>query len=277
VAHAGTPAQKTRWMPDIVAGRAITAVAVTETGAGSDVKGIRTAARRSGDYYVLNGTKMFITNGVHADVYFVAAKTSPDARPSQQISMFIVEKGTPGFRVSRALDKHGWRSSDTAELVLEDCRIPAENLLGKEGRGFYAIMSNFQNERTVIGAMAITAPPINANACRRLWPRGNNNSKAADRKSGSNTEFGRNQTETPISPPAKNSLTTPRSSTAFVVRKTAATSGNALSESGKSTSERYASCGATAASSAAIRAAPRGIKRAAIRKIKTTVTASQAI
>src|SRR6202035_6198472 len=69
--------------------------------------------------------------------------------------MFLVEKGTPGFRVSRALDKHGWRSSDTAELVFEDCRIPTENLLGKEGRGFYAIMSNFQNERTVIGAMAM--------------------------------------------------------------------------------------------------------------------------
>jgi len=137
------------------AGRAITAVAVTEPDAGSDVKAIRTTARRHGDHYVLNGAKMFITNGVHADVYFVAAKSAPDARPSQAISMFIVEKGTPGFRVSRALDKHGWRSSDTAELVFEDCRIPAENLLGKEGRGFYAIMSNFQNERTVIGAMAM--------------------------------------------------------------------------------------------------------------------------
>src|SRR6476619_7594000 len=112
VANAGTPAQKARWMPQIVAGRA-----VTEPDAGSDVKGIRTTARRSGDHYVLNGTKMFITNGVHADVYFVAAKTSPSARPSQQIPMFIVEKGTPGFQVSRALDKHGWRSSDTAELA----------------------------------------------------------------------------------------------------------------------------------------------------------------
>ncbi|MEA2928021.1 MAG: acyl-CoA dehydrogenase, partial [Hyphomicrobiales bacterium] len=155
MAHAGTPAQKTRWMGDIVAGRAITAVAVTEPDAGSDVKAIRTTARRDGDHYVLNGAKMFITNGVHADLYFIAAKTSPDARPSQQISMLTVEKGTPGLRVSRALDKHGWRSSDTAELVFENCRIPAENLLGQEGRGFYAIMSNFQNERTVIGAMAM--------------------------------------------------------------------------------------------------------------------------
>jgi acyl-CoA dehydrogenase len=155
VANAGTPAQKARWMPEIIAGRAITAVAVTEPDAGSDVKGIRTTARRNGGHYVLNGSKMFITNGVHADVCFVAARSAPDARPSQQISMFVVEKGTPGFRVSRALDKHGWRSSDTAELVFDDCRIPAENLLGKEGRGFYAIMSNFQNERTVIGAMAM--------------------------------------------------------------------------------------------------------------------------
>src|ERR1043166_2773132 len=155
MANAGTAAQKARWMGEIVAGRAITAVAVTEPDAGSDVKGIRTTARRAGEHYVLNGSKMFITNGGHPAVYCVAAKSAPDARPSQAISMFIVEKGTPGFRVSRALDKHGWRSSDTAELVFEDCRIPAENLLGKEGRGFYAVMSNFQNERTVIGAMAM--------------------------------------------------------------------------------------------------------------------------
>jgi acyl-CoA dehydrogenase len=155
MANAGTEAQKKQWMPEIIAGRAITAVAVTEPDAGSDVKGIRTTARRDGDSYVLNGAKMFITNGVHADLYFVAAKTSPDARPSQQISIFMVPKGTPGFRVSRALDKHGWRSSDTAELVFEDCRVPAENMMGQEGRGFYAIMSNFQNERTVIGAMAM--------------------------------------------------------------------------------------------------------------------------
>jgi len=119
------------------------------------VKGIRTTARREGDHYVLNGAKMFITNGVHADLYCVAAKTDPQARPSQSVSIFVVEKGTPGFSVSRALDKHGWRSSDTAELSFVDCKVPAENLLGQEGRGFYAIMSNFQNERTVIGAMAM--------------------------------------------------------------------------------------------------------------------------
>ncbi|POR53429.1 acyl-CoA dehydrogenase family protein [Bosea psychrotolerans] len=153
--NAGSQAQRDTFMPDIIAGEKIVAVAVTEPDAGSDVKGIRTTARREGDHYVLNGAKMFITNGVHADLYCVAAKTDLAAKPSQSVSIFLVEKGTPGFRVSRALDKHGWRSSDTAELVFEDCHIPAENLLGQEGRGFYAIMSNFQNERTVIGAMAI--------------------------------------------------------------------------------------------------------------------------
>ena len=152
--NAGSKAQKDRFMPDIVAGKKIVAVAVTEPGAGSDVKGIRTTARRDGDHYVLNGTKMFITNGVHADLYCVAARTDASARPSQSVSIILVEKGTPGFRVSRALDKHGWRSSDTAELVFEDCRVPAENILGEEGRGFYSIMKNFQNERTMIAAMA---------------------------------------------------------------------------------------------------------------------------
>ena len=128
---------------------------VTEPDAGSDVKGIRTVARRDGDSYVLDGAKMFITNGVHGDLICVAAKTDRSGPPSRAISMFLVEKGTPGFTVSRALDKHGWRSSDTAELHFEACRIPAENRLGEEGRGFHAIMRNFQNERTVIGAMAM--------------------------------------------------------------------------------------------------------------------------
>ena len=153
--NAGSQALKDHFMPDVIAGKKIVAVGVTEPGAGSDVKGIRTTARRDGDSYVLNGAKMFITNGVHADLYCIAANTNPDMRPSQRISMLLVEKGTSGFRVGRALDKQGWRSSDTAELLFEDCRIPATNLLGEEGRGFYAIMRNFQNERIVIGAMAM--------------------------------------------------------------------------------------------------------------------------
>ena len=153
--RAGTEAQKDMWMPRIISGDVITAVAVTEPDAGSDVKGIRTFARRDGDGYVIDGAKMFITNGVHADLYFVAAKTDRDAAPSRSITMFMVEKGTPGFTVSRTLDKHGWRSSDTAELHFDGCRIPAGNRLGDEGKGFYAIMENFQNERTTIGAVAM--------------------------------------------------------------------------------------------------------------------------
>jgi acyl-CoA dehydrogenase len=155
VFNAGSEAQKEKWMPRVVSGEVITAVAVTEPDAGSDVKSIRTTARREGDAYVLDGAKMFITNGVHADLYCVAAKTERSAEPSRSVTMFLVEKGTPGFTVSPALDKHGWRSSDTAELGFSGCRIPAEDRLGEEGRGFYAIMKNFQNERTVIGAMAM--------------------------------------------------------------------------------------------------------------------------
>ena len=153
--RAGSEAQKDKWMPGIISGEVVTAVAVTEPDAGSDVKGIRTVARPDGDSYVLDGSKMFITNGVHADLYCVAAKTARSGPPSQSITMFLVEKGTPCFHVSRALDKHGWRSSDTAELHFNACRIPAQNTLGAEGRGFYAIMKNFQNERTVLGAMAM--------------------------------------------------------------------------------------------------------------------------
>jgi acyl-CoA dehydrogenase len=152
--NAGSPAQIERWMPGIVSGECISAVAVTEPDAGSDVKSIRTSARREGGEWVLNGAKMFITNGALADLYFVAAKTDP-AGGSRGLSMFIVEKGTPGFTVSRRLDKMGWRCSDTAELSFDNCRIPAENLLGEEHRGFYAIMRNFQNERIAIGAMAM--------------------------------------------------------------------------------------------------------------------------
>ena len=154
--RAGSPAQKQRFLPAIVRGEKITAIAVTEPDAGSDVAGLRTRAVRDGNNgWVLNGAKMFITNGVHADLYFVAARTDGQAKGSRGISIFIVEKGMPGFRVGRALDKMGWQSSDTAELVFEDCRVPAENLLGEENRGFYAIMQNFQNERLVVGAQSV--------------------------------------------------------------------------------------------------------------------------
>ena len=153
--HGGSKAQRDRYLRRVIAGELVTAVAVTEPDAGSDVASIRARARRDGDAWVLNGTKMFITNGVHGNLYFVAARTDPDDKGARGISMFIVEKGTPGFRVGRALKKQGWLSSDTAELVFEDCRIPGANLLGEENRGFYAIMRNFQTERIALGAMAI--------------------------------------------------------------------------------------------------------------------------
>jgi acyl-CoA dehydrogenase len=155
LANAGSAAQMRRWMPGIIAGTCITAVAVTEPDAGSDVAAIRTLARRDGDDYVLNGTKMFITNGVHADLVFVAARTDPAVKGTRGISIFAVERGTPGFSVGRALKKQGWLSSDTAELIFADCRVPAANRLGEEQAGFYAVMRNFQNERLVLGAMAI--------------------------------------------------------------------------------------------------------------------------
>ena len=153
--HAGSAAQLQRYLPGIVSGELISAVAVTEPDAGSDVAAIRTRAVRDGGDWVLNGTKMFITNGVHAEVVFVAARTDPHAKGSRALSIFIVEKGTPGLRVGRALNKQGWLASDTAELVFEDCRIPAGQLLGEENAGFYAVMNNFQAERRAIGAVAI--------------------------------------------------------------------------------------------------------------------------
>jgi len=150
--HAGNAAQKDKYLRPLAAGEKVCAVGITEPGAGSDVAGIRTRAVREGNDWVLNGTKMFITNGVHADVYFVAAKTGPGKR---EVSMFIVEKGTPGFSVGRALKKTGWLSSDTAELVFDNVRVPAANLLGEEGKGFYSVMKNFQTERIALSAMAV--------------------------------------------------------------------------------------------------------------------------
>ncbi len=150
--HAGNPAQKARWMPGICRGEIITAVAITEPGAGSDVAGIRTTARRDGEHWVIDGSKIFITNGVHADLYFVAARTGAGKR---DISIIAVEKGRPGFGVGRQLDKTGWRCSDTAELHFDACRVPASHLLGAPDKGFYAVMKNFQTERIALAAMAV--------------------------------------------------------------------------------------------------------------------------
>nr|WP_298645541.1 acyl-CoA dehydrogenase family protein [uncultured Tistrella sp.] len=152
ITRVGTPEQKARWLPDLIAGRKVCAIAVTEAGAGSDVAGIRTRAVRDGDDWVINGTKMFITNAVYGDIVILAARTAGTETGARGISLFVVPTDTPGFKVASKLEKHGWLSSDTAELVFEDMRIPAGNLLGEENHGFYAIMRGFEHERLMIGA-----------------------------------------------------------------------------------------------------------------------------
>jgi acyl-CoA dehydrogenase len=155
LANAGTAEQLERYLPGVIAGETITAVAVTEPDAGSDVGGIRTRARRDGNHWVIDGRKLYITNGVLADLVFVAARTDAQAKASRGVTMFLVEKSTPGFGVASELDKSGWRSSDTAELLFDGVRVPAGQVLGEVDGGFYAIMRNFQNERLVLGAQAM--------------------------------------------------------------------------------------------------------------------------
>jgi acyl-CoA dehydrogenase len=153
----GSEALKEKYLPGICRGELLTAIAVTEPGGGSDVAAIRTRAVRDGDHYVLNGSKMFITNGLMADIFFVAARIESGDRNKRHkgISMFLVERSTPGFAVSRKLDKMGNRASDTAELAFQDMRVPAGNLLGREGVGFYEVMRVFQRERLVAGLHAV--------------------------------------------------------------------------------------------------------------------------
>jgi acyl-CoA dehydrogenase len=154
----GTDAQRARYLPGIVSGEIVCALGITEPGAGSDMAGITTRAERDGDAFVINGSKIFITNGVYGDLYFVAARTGPGtpARRHAGISMLLVERGTPGLTVSRKLDKMGMRASDTAELAFENCQVPAENLLGMEGRGFHQLADGLQRERLVAAVLALS-------------------------------------------------------------------------------------------------------------------------
>ncbi|MBN9409237.1 MAG: acyl-CoA dehydrogenase family protein [Burkholderiales bacterium] len=154
IAHRGTHEQKQRYLPDCIAGTKVGAICVTEPHAGSDVAGLKTRAQRVDGGWVINGSKTFITNGVYGDIYIVAARTDPAAKGSRGISLFIVEKDNPGLKVTRKFEKHGWRASDTAELFLDDLRVADDALLGEEGKGFYYIMSTFQTERLVAGAMS---------------------------------------------------------------------------------------------------------------------------
>lgn len=153
VLNLGTEEQKQRFIPPVLRGEKVAALAITEPGGGSDVASLRTRAVRDGDYYVVNGSKTFITSGTRADLVTVAVRTGGPGHGG--VSLLVVEKGTPGFSVSRKLDKTGWWASDTAELAFQDCRVPAANLLGEEGQGFVAIMLNFVSERVYLAAQCV--------------------------------------------------------------------------------------------------------------------------
>lgn len=148
----GNEQQKQAYLLQAIRGEKIAAIAMTEPDAGSDVASIQTTARRDGDCYVLNGSKMFITNGTICDFVVVVARTAKADDPHRGLSLILVERGTPGFETVRKLDKLGWRASDTGELRFTHCRVPAANLIGVEGRGFYDLMKNLDIERTVFAA-----------------------------------------------------------------------------------------------------------------------------
>jgi isovaleryl-CoA dehydrogenase len=147
----GSEEQKRRYLPGLLSGEHVGALAMSETGSGSDVVSMRLRAESRGDRYVLNGTKMWITNGPQADVLVVYARTDANAGP-RGITAFLIEKGFKGFRAAQKLDKLGMRGSDTSELVFEDCEVPAENVLGREGEGVRVLMSGLDYERTVLAA-----------------------------------------------------------------------------------------------------------------------------
>jgi acyl-CoA dehydrogenase len=150
----GTEEQKQRYIPPVLAGDWIAVLGVTEPSGGSDVANLLTRAVRSGDKYIVNGSKTFITSGTRADYVTTAVRTGGPGHSG--ISLLIIEKGTPGFTVSRKLEKMGWWASDTGELSFDDCEVPAKNLLGEENKGFYGIMVNFQKERLYLAVEAYT-------------------------------------------------------------------------------------------------------------------------
>lgn len=148
IASFGTEEQKEKYLPSFITGEKICAIAMTEPGAGSDLANIKTTAIDKGDHYIVNGSKTFITNGVNGDVFVVAVKTDPEAKPAYKgVSLLILEKGMEGFEVARSLEKVGMRSSDTAELYFDNVKVPKENLLGEEGNGFKYLMQKLQQER----------------------------------------------------------------------------------------------------------------------------------
>lgn len=159
----GSDELKQRIVPQVLAGEKIIALAITEPSGGSDVANLKTRAVRDGDHYVVNGSKTFITSGERADCYTVAVRTGEAGFGG--VSLLLIEKGTPGFTVGRKLKKMGWWASDTAELFFQDCRVPAENLLGPENSGFFTIMANFQAERLSLAIMAYMTAQLALEQC----------------------------------------------------------------------------------------------------------------
>jgi alkylation response protein AidB-like acyl-CoA dehydrogenase len=160
----GTDEQKQRWLPGCVSGETITAIAMTEPGAGSDLQGVRTTAVDKGDHYVLNGSKTFISNGINADLVIVVARTDPEAG-HKGISLLVVERGMQGFERGRNLDKVGLKAQDTAELFFDNVAVPKENLLGNEGEGFIYLMMNLPQERLAIAMQAASACEVLVEMC----------------------------------------------------------------------------------------------------------------
>ncbi|MDQ0272301.1 acyl-CoA dehydrogenase family protein [Cytobacillus purgationiresistens] len=157
----GTDEQKERWLPKCATGEIITAIAMTEPGTGSDLASIATTARLEGDRYIVNGAKTFITNGIHSDLVIVACKTDANAQPKHRgISLLAIERDAPGFSRGRKLDKVGLHCQDTAELIFEDCKVPKENLIGEEGKGFKYLMEKLQQERLVVAITAQVAAEV---------------------------------------------------------------------------------------------------------------------
>ncbi|GGI13415.1 acyl-CoA dehydrogenase family protein [Gottfriedia solisilvae] len=154
----GKDQQKKEWLPKCISGEYITAIAMTEPGAGSDLANIKTTAIKQGDHYIVNGEKTFITNGIHSDLVIIAVKTDTSIQPAYKgISLLVVEKDTIGFSRGKKLNKVGLHSQDTAELIFQDAKVPVKNLLGEEGKGFYYLMDKLQQERLVVALEALVS------------------------------------------------------------------------------------------------------------------------
>lgn len=156
LAYHGSSELKEQFLPAVIRGERICSIALTEPGSGSDLAAIRTTAKREGDRYILNGSKVFITNAINSDLFFVLAKTSPE-KDHKGMSMFLVEKDTPGFSITKMTKKLGMHASDTGELAFENCPVPAKNLLGEENKGFYQVLEHLQLERFTASVVMLSS------------------------------------------------------------------------------------------------------------------------